>query len=260
MGKKVWMVLAAGAALAGPVMAQGAADAAQQLADDVKALPQGFFSGWAGNVSLGVTGSDGNTERFNFRASADGVRETDRNKTTFLAWYSYAKDDSATSENKAQALLNNDYLFDDSPWFAFSRAQLEYDEFQAWDTRLSLYGGAGRVLIDDDKTNLLGKVGVGALKEIGSDDTAWRGEGIITFELTHQISERQKLTAVLDIFPDLGDASHVRTRARAVWELAVDPETNMALRIGAEDRYDNDPSGNARKNDVDFFAMLTWAY
>jgi len=241
-------------------MAQDAGDAAQQLADDAKALPQGFFSGWTGNVALGINGSDGNTERFNFRGSVDGDHKTDKNHTTFLTWYSFAKDDSNTSENKAQALLNNDYLFEDSPWLAFSRGQFEYDEFQDWDTRLSLYGGVGRTLIEDEKTTLLGKVGAGALKEIGSSDTAWRGEGIITFELTHQISERQKLTAVLDIFPDLGDSKHVRTRARAVWELAVDPETNMSLRIGAEDRYDNDPSGNALKNDVDFFAMLTWAY
>ena len=251
------IAIAMSLALSAGVVVQDAEEAADELPVEAET---GFFSEWSGNVSFGLYGSDGNTERLNLRGEVDGARETDKNLTTFLTTYSYAEDDGDESENRFNSEIENQFKLEDPTWFLFGRGQFEHDEFQDWDQRLSFYAGPGHVFLDNDKTKVSGKVGVGALREFGGEDDDWTAEGIISAEASHQITERQSITASVDFFPNLEDTEEFRVNSRAVWELLVDPEVNMTLRAGVEDRYQSDPGGDADKNDIDFFIMLSWAY
>jgi len=249
-------VFVAGLALVGAVQAQDE--------EEKKPLPveaeTGYFTAWSGNVAFGLYGSSGNTERVNLRGEVDGTRETDKNLSRFLGTYSYAKDDGDESENKGQFLVENDFKLEDSKWFLFGRAQIESDNFQDWDQRFSVFAGPGRVFIDNEKTKLTGKVGVGAVREFGGSDDAWRAEAIISAYGTHQLTERQKLIGEVDIYPNLNYGGEARTRERLVWEIMVDPEVNMSLRAGVEHRYDTTSEAPTKKSDVDYFIMLSWAY
>lgn len=247
---------AAGLVLCGVVSGQDAEEPAPLPVE----AETGLFSEWNGNISFGLYGSDGNTQRLNLRGEVDGTRETDKNLSRFLGTYSYAEDDGDESENKGQVLGENDFKLEDPSWFIFARAQVEHDEFQDWDQRLSLFAGPGHVFIDNEKTKLTGKVGVGAVREIGGEDDDWRAEGIISAIATHQLTERQKLLGEVDVYPSLEDIQDVRTRSRVVWEVTVDPEVNMSLRAGVEHRYDSAAEGDIKKSDVDYFVMLSWAY
>lgn len=248
----------AGLAVCGLVQAQDG-EAEEETPLPVEA-ETGFFSEWSGNVAFGLYGSSGNTERVNLRGEVDGTRETDKNLSRFLGTYAYAEDDGTESENKGQLLLENDFKIEESNWFFFGRGQLETDEFQDWDQRLSLFAGPGYVFIDDEKTSLTGKVGVGAVREFGGEDDDWRAEAIISAIGSHQLTERQKVMGEVDIYPSLEDIQDVRTRERLVWEITVDPEVNMSLRAGIEHRYDSSAEGDTKKSDVDYFVMLSWSY
>ena len=247
--------LVAGLALCGAVVAQDEEEAPVILESETD-----FFTGWEGNVSFGLTGSSGNTDRVNLRGEVDGTRDTDEHLTTFLTTYSYAEDDGSTSENKFSSKLRNDFKLEDPSWFIFGQAQFETDQFQDWDQRLSLFAGPGHVFIDDDKTKLIGSVGVGATREFGGEDDDWTPEAIISATVDHKITERQQFSAGADLLPNLEDSGEFRLNSRAVWELLVDPEVNLSLRIGVENRYDSNASGDTKKNDVDYFIMLSWAY
>jgi len=45
-----------------------------------------------------------------------------------------------------------------------------------------------------------------------------------------------------------------------VYSILVDPELNMSLRLGVENRYNSNPGGNDKKNDLDYFLALVWAF
>lgn len=218
-----------------------------------------FFDEWSGNISLGLYGSDGNTERFSFRGEVDGERETDDNLTNFLTTYTYAEEDGDESENRFSSELENDFKLNGSDWYVFASGQYEHDEFKDWEDRLSLFAGPGYVFVDNDKTRLSGQVGAGAVREWGGGEDGWRAEGVVSAELDHKFTERQSISASVDYYPSLEDAGEYRIHSRAVYEILVDPEVNMSLRAGVEDRYDSDP-GDADHNDVDYFIMLVWAY
>lgn len=248
--------LVAGIAACGAIHAQDEAEPAPLPVE----AETGLLSEWNGNIAFGLYGSDGNTQRVNLRGEVDGTRETDKNLTRFLSTYSYAEDDGEESENRGSLLGENDFKLEDPKWFIFARGQLEHDEFQNWDQRLSLFAGPGRVFIDNEKTKLTGKIGAGAVREFGGDDDDWRAEGIISAIGSHQLTERQKLLGEVDVYPSLEDIQDVRTRSRLVWEIMVDPEVNMSLRAGVEHRYDSSAEGDVKKSDVDYFVMLSWAY
>ncbi len=246
---------------AGLAGAQDEAPVAEPAADAEASeqQPRTLLQGWDGGVSLGIFGTEGNNDQFDFRAEIDGERDTDETRTTFLGTYSYATNNDGTSENEAQVIGRNDWKFEESKWFAFAQGQFDYDEFQDWDTRVSIFGGPGYVWVDNEKQRFMTRAGAGATREIGGSDNAWRAEGILAAEYRRQLTERQIFNASAEAFPDLGDARNWRVQSRATWEVLVDPEVALTLQIGIENQYDTNPNG-VQRSDTDYFILLTWNY
>ncbi|MGP1272110.1 MAG: DUF481 domain-containing protein [Phycisphaerales bacterium] len=254
MMNRVGWALAA-ALVAGSALAQDEAPEAEEAV----VPPSGFFDGWTGNFAFGLFGSSGNTERLNVTGRVDGLRESEKNRTSFLATYSYATDDGDLSQSQGLASLSNDFLIPDSKWFGFVRGVTEYDEFQAWDGRIEVYGGPGYVWVNDEVQTFITRLGFGAELEIGSSDTAWRPIAVLNAEYRRQLTERQELTANVDGISDLSNLDNWRFVARGEYRLLVDPEVNMSLVAGAQTEYDADPQG-AKRSDVDYYILLSWEY
>ncbi len=222
--------------------------------------PKSLFDGWTGAVALGFNGATGNTERFNIRGEIAGTRDTKRMTTTARTYYTYATDDGTASESRFFLGARNDWKLENDRWFVFAEGSAEFDDFQDWDWRLAAAGGLGYHFIRNDRTNLSGRVGLGLSKKIGGDDTAFRPEALIGADLSHKLTERQKITAGATLYPDLSDTRDFRFVSNAAWEILVDPEVNMSLRLGVEDRYDTMPGDGFKKNDFAYFAMLVWEF
>lgn len=220
-----------------------------------------WTEGWKGGIELGLNGSEGNTERFNFRAGANAGRKTERFDTKFGFVYSYGREDSADTENKFLAEGRNDWLFKNSPWRVFAKSTFEYDDFQDWDVRVTAHGGVGYAFIEDDKTLLLGRVGLGFAREFGGEDNAIKFEGLLGADFSRQLTERQKISASVDYYPEIApELGPYRIEAKAAYEILVDPETKMTLKLGVLDRYDSNPGEGFERNDFEYFALLAWSF
>ena len=77
--------------------------------------------------------------------------------------------------------------------------------------------------------------------------------------LEHKLTHQQRLLAATDVYPDMGDLGHVRVRSFAAYEIVLNPDWNLALRLGIQDRYDSRP-GTAKPNDVDYFTTLLFKF
>lgn len=262
------LALLAGIVFAGTAIGQDAPAAPEEAPPPE---PVGFFDGWDGSVSLGVLGTSGNTEIFTFNSQIDGLRKSKAHETSFIAKYTRAQGEtrpngSGELANRAEIRGRNDFIFTDSKWFAFAEGVYEYDEFQDWSSRVQLFAGPGYVWTDTERTTFKTRAGVGVIREfLGSDNRA-RAEAILSADLRHKLTERQNLTAVLDVFPDLTNVNLYRGRLRVQWEIVVDPEVNLTLKLGFEDRYDMDPGpdsftgGSLKRNDIEYFALLGWSF
>lgn len=212
---------------------------------------------WTGGMDLGLNGASGNSDVFNFRGGWNVRRKTDTNVFTSDFLYVYAVQNRKTSTQ--QALLNSrdEILFPGSRWSLFTANQVEYDELRAYRFRVGIYGGTGYTVFDDSRKTLRTRIGVGAVRELGSDGSAsrWVEEFLLGYDFRCKVSEHSSLISIMDLYPRIGDWGQFRLRARVAYEYVIDPETGTVLRVGVQDRYDSDP-GNAKRNDLTYFTTL----
>jgi putative salt-induced outer membrane protein YdiY len=259
------IALAATLLLAVPALAQDAKPDAKPedkpIDPQLKALgPADFFHGWTGGVEVGLAGSEGNSEVLNLHAGVNAERKTDLMDTKGSLTYLLARENNANTKNRFEADLRNDWLFaKDSPWRYYLMGTFEYDQFQDWHERVTATNGIGYAFIQNDTTLLLGRVGVGLEKEFGGSDNRIHPEGDLGVDFEHKISDRQKIALSADYYPDFLDLTNYRATGKAAWEVLVDPQTKLSLKVGCEDRYDPTPNGKKR-NDFDYFALLVWAF
>lgn len=221
--------------------------------------PMDWFAGpyWEKGIELGINGSKGNAEAISILAAGRLRRETDRS-----IWgidMVYAKTEAADVLTQHYAFLNSrfDYKIGDSRWTLWNITRLEYDEFKAFDLRLAINGGLGYDFIRTEQRKLTGRFGAGASREFGGGNEEWVPEAVFGADYIHKISDRQRLAITSDYYPSWEDFKDYRLVTQASWELVLDEETNLSLKIGILDRYDSTPGG-LEPNDLDYFITLLW--
>lgn len=230
-------------------------------APPVPADRDSIWKGWDGSIEAGLNGSDGNSESLNIRAAFNAARKSESAETSFKSEYAYATTGGDKDKNRWFNELRHDWLLGrDQRWSIFALGQVEYDDFQDWTWRLSAFAGPGYKLIKTDKTTLNLRAGGGITKYIGGERNEIIPEGLLAGDMTHQLTERQKLTAAVEYYPSFKNFDEYRIVARAGWEILIDPEVNMMLKIGVEDRYDSEPGEGFKKNDIDYFATIGWKF
>lgn len=222
--------------------------------------PEDFWHGWKRTADVGINGAEGNSENNSFRAGLSAERKASDMETKAGINYTYASTGGEKSTSRGEAAIRNDWLFKDSPWGLFAQGKIEYDEFAAWDWRASFAVGPSYTFIKNDRTVLRGRVGLGGSQTWGDPDEDFRFEAMLGADLEHKITDRQKLVASVEYYPDLSNFPDYRLEAKAGYELLVDPESNLFLKIGLADRYDSNPGDGKKKNDFEYFATLSWVF
>lgn len=256
----------AAAVTGGAVVAEGESESESYLQpadeEDMPEDPNSWADGWDFKAFVGINGASGNSESFSARASIDGERFTSKYETKVGARYVYGKSDGNKDTSRGEAFINNDWLLDESRWRVFATGKYEYDEFQAWDHRLSASLGLGyEIYEDEDTTLLLGRVGIGAYYEIGDmADEELIPEGVLGLELRHKISENASLNATSTYFPSFDDLGEFRWNNTAEIEVLMDANSGLTLNTGIEHRHDSDPGAGRESNDILYYMGLGWNF
>ncbi len=214
---------------------------------------------WETSFELGLDGSSGNTDTFNFRFGLDTKRKTDHNVVTLDLDYRKNTNQRLETANHAFLDWRDEWLFGKSPWTCFLHGTLDYDEFKAFDIRVTMDAGLGYKLISTDTTTFAGRVGSGFSREIGGPDDTYVPEAVFGLEFEHCINKRHKLTASSEYTPDMTAMNDFRLKTRAGWEALIDEAMNLSLRLSVTDSYDSTPNG-AEPNDLDYSAVLLWKF
>lgn len=222
--------------------------------------PSSWKDGWAWEANVGINGASGNTENLSARASLSGQRNNSKYETSLAFSYIYGTTDSDKSTSRGEMSILNDWLTD-SKWRYFAEGKYEYDEFQAWEHRLSAAAGVGYEFIKDDKTTLIGRAGLGGSYEMGGTaDEEFVPEGLVGLDWTHQYTENTKLTASTTYYPSFDDFGEFRWNNNAGIEVIMDKESGMTLNAGIEHRHDSNPGAAFKPNDVNYYMGLGWRF
>ncbi len=214
---------------------------------------------WERSLELGLNGSSGNSESFDGRFGANAKRTTKKHKFTFAMTYAKGTANSAETQNEALAETRSEWTFAETRWSYFASGTLEYDEFRAFDVRLAANNGLGYAIVQCEQWTLDGKLGAGVSHEIGGPDESYVPEALAALAGEHTLGQRQEISVSVEYYPDLTDLNEFRVNSIAKWELSMDEAGKLSLEMGAIDRYDSTPHG-AKRNDLDYFALLIWKF
>ena len=215
---------------------------------------------WDGSFNLGLDGSEGNTEAFNFRFGVNVVRKSEFSILTTNLDYKKQTSNTQTTADRLYFESRLERLIAQSRWSLFVHETIEYDEFQPFNVRDTSDIGVGYRLIKTDVTTLIGRVGGGFSHEYGGpEDGEYIPEAVFGLQLECQLSKRQKVLGAVEYAPDVGDFLRYRIRTQAALEMLLDQKGNFAVRLGVLERYNSYPNG-VLPNDLDYAAMLMWKF
>jgi putative salt-induced outer membrane protein YdiY len=211
-------------------------------------------SPFSGGIDFGLSGSQGNTDTLKLRAGLDLRYDSPEYLLYANLLYILTQANEGELENKGFGLCRNEFAISDGlMWYA--QGQFEYDRFRTVDQRLAGHNGLSMTVLKDEAQVVRVRAGAGMARETGGPVNDWVPEGQAGADYEYWLTARTKLCASADYYPDLHDLSHYRVRVRAAFDILIDPDLNMWLRLGAFDRYDSQSYGSKR-NDLDYFMSL----
>ncbi len=221
--------------------------------------PWYYYKAWNGSFDLGVNGSDGNSQSFNVRGGLNAKREAPWNITTITANYVNNSANSVQTADKVFIEGRYEWLFADTPWSLYVHEITEYDEFRAFDVRVTADAGVGYQFWKTADSRFKGRLGPGVSREIGGVNDEWTPELVFGAIYERQISKYQKFNFTIDYFPRIDDFTKYRVNSQINWEVVLDEINNLSMKIGIVDRYDSTPEGK-QPNDIDYKTVLVWSF
>lgn len=214
---------------------------------------------WLREFELGLTGSQGNSERANFQGGFRMSRKTDADTFQLNTRYRLDTTGGDRTANRFLANARNDWGLSHPDWSLFLQSGVELDEFREFDARWTGGGGFGYRIINTPDTVLRGRLGFGFSRDFGGLDDDYHPEVITGLELSRRLTDRQLLVASAEVFPEVDDFDDFRSIIKAEWQLRLENSKDVFLRIGAEHRYDTDTPADKR-SDLDYFVRLVFGF
>ena len=212
---------------------------------------------WDLGFELGLNGAEGINQSLSFRTGGHLKRETEFWKFDTTLVYNKNTANDVETQNNSLLDVRIDRKLGDSPWSLFFLNQELYDEFQAYDLRVSLNSGIGYQFVDTEHIDLVGRFGAGASHEFGGPDDRWAYEALFGMEYDHELSKTQRLSAKVDYFPEWENFDFYRVVTDVGWEIDLDRPGNLSLKFAIIDRYDSTPNG-ADPNEINYSVLLIW--
>lgn len=225
------------------------------LADDEKP----FLEGWKRQIELGITGTTGPIDSQNYRAYVNLTRATTLQNTVATLVYVRGENNFGVTQDRAEFSARNDWKIAGGKWSMWASARMEWDNRQRWDGRVSAAGGLGYVIEQNEKLKLVGRVGAGLAREINGDNAVIPEAGIVALSADYKINDKWNAYANAEFFPNGKTWGDYRTVTRAGFNLVVDPELKMNLRLGTEYRFDSTVRSDST-NALDYFAVLGFSF
>lgn len=214
---------------------------------------------WEGNVELGLNGTEGNTETFNIRLGVTAKHKTETLVQTLQFTTIQKSANGAMTANTALLDGRLEWPMPNSPWNYFLHGLAEYDEFKAFNVRLSGDTGVGYEWIQNDVTTFITRTGLSASYEMGGPDNTVHPELLFGGEYKHKFNATHSISLKADFYPNVQDFSDFRLNTVASWEIALAEAWGLSLKLSIIDRYDSTPQG-AKPNDLDYSTLLIWTF
>lgn len=166
---------------------------------------------WTGNVNIGASYSDGNTDSRSINAAADAERRAEMDRWTAKGYWNYAENrdstgDFAISQRRAGASLKYDYFLS-KQLYVFGIGGVETDTLADIKLRSYIGAGVGYQWREEENFKWGSEAGLTYFKTDykTSDDTDYIAARLAN-NIAWQINEQTKLENNIELFPSIENA------------------------------------------------------
>lgn len=223
---------------------------------------------WTGNVAIGATYTDGNTDTRGVNASADAERRGAEDRWTAKGYWNYAEQktngDNQITTRKGGASLKYDYFLSKKV-FLFGIAGWETDTLANIEDRMYAGAGLGYQWREDDSLKWSSEAGVTYFAEDFFDDgdpTTDDSNEYIAARLANnvawQINEKTKLENLVEVFPSLEDSDDFYGKSDT--KVSTSLTEKMFAQLQWVWQYDNTPASSRDRNDNALILGVGWSF
>jgi putative salt-induced outer membrane protein YdiY len=215
-----------------------------------------FLAGWKRKISIGFNGRSGNATLRNLTAGADFGYEDPFKRWRIDGRYYYNEDDDGVTDNNAIVNARRDWLFPGSRWFARASTRYQYDEFEAWLHRLTLFAGPGYNLVHREEHSLDLAFGPSFTKEFG-DVQDNKGELLFSVDYEWKPATRYEFSFTNQTFVEtVPSAGHIRNLTIANFAISLLEEPALSFNVGGQNEYETHPAEGDENNDIKYYMAL----
>jgi putative salt-induced outer membrane protein YdiY len=227
-------------------------------ASKMPAQPKSPKYPWQNSVSLGVTGTRGNSDTTLFTADYQAQRKTTLDEYKFELADAYGDQDSKQTVNNYKANVQWNHLF--APQFyTYGRADGFRDIISEVDYRATIGPGLGYYLLKN--TNLtLAAEGGGAFEGERLDDTDDQqfGTARLADRFEQKVNDHFRLWQNTEILPQVDRFDNYIVNTEAGIEATL--SKSFSLKTYLDDNFDNRPAPGKLKNDAKLVAALGYKF
>lgn len=213
---------------------------------------------WSGRAEFGLTLEIGNTERVNVNGRVRTTKETEVDRLILYFRGEYAEENDNKTSN--EALIGTTYEYDvGERVFVFGQSELEFDEFENLDLRVTVSGGVGFFFLDNDTQTLKGRVGV-AYQHQDFDDGTTTDDilALLGYEYILNVRDWFVFDSMLDFFANATETDDWRFKAENAFEVPISSTEAWKLRFGVRNEYDNEPQPGIKSLDTTVYSALVY--
>jgi len=214
---------------------------------------------WEVGYELGVNGSVGNSNTHTWRSALRAKRKTDYSVLTSVFDYKKSMQESNTIADRLFSDWRAEFPSLNHNWSLYIHGNLDFDAFRSYDARLTKDAGVGYQWYKTDIGSFITRAGAGASREFGGTSDEWVPEGVLGAVYERKLTKRQKLAFSSEFFFDWTNVGENRLNTKADWEVVLDEEAHLSLKVSIIDRYDSTPNGS-KPNDLDYSTVLLWSF
>jgi len=211
---------------------------------------------WAAIFELSLFDTEGNSEVFRVHGKAEAIRKSTKDLLKFFVYAEYSEEDDVRSTNEVRGGAYYEYLFTER-LFGYGKFELEYDEFENLDLRVSTTVGVGYYWIKRDTQELKTRAGIGYLHESfmdGTQDDSAQAELGLDYRL--DITPWLRFTTENSWYPTFDSLRDYRLVSDNAFLIPLAGSDKWKIKLGALYEYNSFPPAGFERLDQTYSASI----
>lgn len=211
---------------------------------------------WTAIFEAGVFFTEGNNDVFRAHGRAEAIRQSAKDLLKFYVSGEFSEEDDERSTHEVKGGAYYEYLFTER-WFVYGRLDLEYDEFENLDLRLSTVVGPGYYWLKKPDHELKTRAGIGYLHESFMDGfTRDDAQAEVGLDYRVDITPWMQFTHSTTWYPTFESVRDYRIVSDSALLFPLTGSEMWKLKLGALYEYDSLPNPGFERLDQTYTASV----